>query len=455
MDDITASIAGAPFHTWAGPVDMAVSGEWRRQTYGVSSTALPTDPVSCVGIQFNCTSTTAPYANSTANFPTAQVTVGEAAFEAQAPLLRDFAAARSLDANLAARWTDYSTSGALWSWKVGLTWAINDDLTIRVARSRDIRAPTLANLFAPYTVGTSVPLADVHITGNDPATGLPYNNNATPITISQGNPKLLPELGDTTTVGLVWSPRSIPGLSVAIDGYDIKITQGINNPSPFQPATQLACENSGGTAPVCSLYVRPLPFSNHTGANLLTQINNLLVNTGGVSTYGIDTEVNYTRLINDRRFNLRVLLNYQPHLIYDLTPAPIVDIGGSADGVNVLPATPSIKGTVQASYEVMQNLTATVQGRFRGSMTQNGNKSLIFVTNNVAATGYADLNLNYRFKAYGGDMSVYLNIRNLFDTPPVIWASTGGTGQIGTFGGYIIGDDPIGRYFKVGLTAKF
>jgi outer membrane receptor protein involved in Fe transport len=354
----------------------------------------------------------------------AKVTVGEAAYEAQVPLLRDMTLAKALSANLAARWTDYSTSGALWSWKAGLTWAVNDDLSIRWAKSRDIRAPTLANLFAPYTVSTSVPLADVHVFGTDPTTGQAYNQNATPISINQGNSKLKPELADTITLGFVWTPQILRGFSLSMDGYDIRITQGINSPSPFQPATQLACENSGGTAPVCSLYVRPLPFSNHTSANLLTQINNITVNTGGVTTYGIDTEMDYQRLIGDRHFSARVLLNYQPHLIYDLTPAPIVDVGGSADGVNVLAATPSIKGLVQVNYELMNNLTAMVQGRFRGGVTQNGNTVLIFVQNRVPAAWYADMNINYKFKKFGSDMSLSLNIRNLLDTPPVPWAST-------------------------------
>ena len=454
MDDVTAAISGSPIDLWAGPVSMAFSGEWRRQTYGVSSTALPTDTFSCTGIQFNCTSSLAPYASSTANFPTAQVTVTEFAYEAEVPLLENMSLAKSLSANLAARWTDYSTSGADWSWKAGLTWTVDDNLSFRAVRSRDIRAPTLANLFAPLSIGTSVPLADVHVFGTDPVTGLPYNNNATPVTINQGNPKLVPELGDTTTAGFVWSPQFIEDFSATVDAYNIKITRGIFGPSPFQPATQLACENSGGTAPACALYVRPLPFSNHTSANLVTQINNFLVNTGGVKTYGVDLEVNWSHPIDDHNFGVRLLMNYQPHLIYDLTPAPIVDVGGAADGVNVLPATPNVKLTLQLNYQIVDDLMATLQFRWRNGMKQNGNTSLIFVDNRVPATGYVDLNLSDKLNVWDGHASVFLNIRNVLNTPPVIWASTGGTGQIGTFGGWLQGDDPLGRYFKVGLDYK-
>ncbi len=449
IDDVTASITGAPISSWAGPIDMALSGEWRRQTYAVDSTAYPSDPVSCTGIQFNCTSSTTPYQSATAAFPEAEVTVSEYAFEAQVPLLVDAALAKSLAFNGAARYTDYSTSGGIWSWKVGLTWAMNDALAVRATRSRDIRAPTLQNLFAPLTVGVSVPFADIQV--NVPAG---VNNIVTPTTQTRGNPNLLPEIGNTTTVGFVWTPQFIEGFSASIDLYDIDITQGINNPSPFQVATLRSCVDSGGTAPVCVLYVRPLPYSDHTAANLLTQTNNIVVNTGGVSTKGIDTELNYRRSIAGRPFSTRLLLNYQPHLIYDLTPAPIVDVGGAADGVNVLAATPNIKGLLQISYDVVENFTVTLQERARNAVTQNGNESLIIVPNSVRGAWYTDLNLNYKMKPGGGDLDVFLNIRNLINTPPDPWASTGGTGQIGTFGGWLQGDDPMGRYYTLGFRYK-
>jgi outer membrane receptor protein involved in Fe transport len=455
MDDISGSITGSPFSLWAGPVDLALSGEWRRQTYGVNSTAHPTDPFSCVGIQFNCTATLAPYANSTADFPTAEVTVGEGAFEAQIPLLKDFVLAKNLDANLAARYTNYSTSGAEWSWKAGATWDIDDNLSFRMTRSRDIRAPTLANLFAPLTIGTSVPLADSHVFGLDPATGLPYDNNATPSTINQGNPKLLPELGDTWTAGYVFTPTFLPGFSVSMDYYNIDITQGIFGPSPFAPATQRACEDSEGASPVCLLYVRPLPFSNHTSANKVITINNFLVNTGGVSAEGVDTEVDYSHPINGHNFSARILVNYQPNLTYDLAPAPSVNVAGAADGVNVLPATPNVKGLMQINYEVMRGLSTTVQFRYRNAMRQNGNDSLIFVKNlGVDPAWWADFNVSYKVATGPGDLNIFFNVRNVFNTPPEPWASTGGTAQIGTFGGWLQGDDPLGRYFKLGLSYK-
>ena len=178
------------------------------------------------------------------------------------------------------------------------------------------------------------------------------------------------------------------------------------------------------------------------------------MNTGGVKTYGVDTEINCRTSIDDHSFGVRLLLNYQPHLIYDLTPAPIVDVGGAADGVNVLPATPNVKGTLQVNYQIVDDVMATVQFRYRNGMKQNGNTPLIFVLNKIPPAWYADLNLSDKVKIGDADVNVFFNIRNVFNTPPKPWASTGGTGQIGTFGGWLQGDDPIGRYFKVGASYK-
>jgi outer membrane receptor protein involved in Fe transport len=57
-----------------------------------------------------------------------------------APILKDNFV-QSLDFNAAGRFTDYSTSGQVQTWKLGLTSQINDDIRVRASWSADIRAP--------------------------------------------------------------------------------------------------------------------------------------------------------------------------------------------------------------------------------------------------------------------------------------------------------------------------
>jgi outer membrane cobalamin receptor len=70
------------------------------------------------------------------------------------PLAKDAAWAQSLDLNAAARFTDYSTSGFVTTWKAGAVYTPIDDLTFRVTRSRDIRSPNLGELFNAGRSGT-------------------------------------------------------------------------------------------------------------------------------------------------------------------------------------------------------------------------------------------------------------------------------------------------------------
>ena len=163
------------------------------------------------------------------------------------PLLKDVTLAQNLEFNGAFRYTDYSTSGGVKTWKLGLSWEPADDLRVRATRSNDIRAPSLFELFAGRSGGTTG-FTDLH-TG---VAGFTANS-------SQGNPNLVPEVAHTITVGGVWTPRQLPGFSVSVDYYDIKIEGAIANRTVAQ--LNQDCEASNGTAPSCALISRPLPFS--------------------------------------------------------------------------------------------------------------------------------------------------------------------------------------------------
>jgi hypothetical protein len=68
--------------------------------------------------------------------------------EFNVPLLNDVEWGK-INANVAGRYTHYSTSGDVETWKVGGTWDTPlDGLRVRALQSRDVRAPNLAELYA-------------------------------------------------------------------------------------------------------------------------------------------------------------------------------------------------------------------------------------------------------------------------------------------------------------------
>lgn len=446
MHDVSASISGSPLRDWAGPINVALSAEWRRQGYSVATNSAPTAVLDCAGIQFNCNGTGAStqfFGTTTAAFPGVSENVKEIAVETEVPLMSDLPLVKSFDVNAAARFTDYQTSGGVWTWKGGSTWAINDSLTLRATRSRDIRAPGLIDLYQPPSLSVTT-FTDLH-------TGVA--GNVANLTI--GNPNLTPEKADTWTGGFIFKPQFIPGAELSIDYYHINISNALNLLSPKQPSTVLTCEQSGGTSPICALYLRPYPFSDTSADNFPTELINEQLNTAGLLTYGADVEMDYAHPIVNHNFSARVLVNYQPHLIYNLGPAGVLDIGGAADGVGGTPPIPNVKAVADFNVELVPNLALTIQNRYRNALRQNGSQLLYFAVGKVPPADYTDLTLAYKLPLSSShEVQAFLNVKNVADKQPSVWASSGGNAQIGNFGGYAPGDDLLGRVFTIGFSAK-
>lgn len=441
--DVAAHIAGDPFATWAGPVSMALSGEWRRLSYQAVSDTLPTDRADCADgiLRFNCNANTLLWNLSLASFPKVSQTVKEAALEAEVPLVKDVPLIQSLSLNGAGRYTSYNTSGNYWTWKLGADWHLNDSLRLRATQSSDIRAPTLSDLFAPQSVNI-VAVEDL-LTRQTPSVP----------SYGGGNPNLSAEKGRTTTAGLVWRPAALPGFSVAVDYFHVRITDAITAQGGFGATFQIACYASGGSSPYCALQQRPLnSYTNTSIANTVTAWSGRAINISEIETNGADFEVNYQGRAFDRRFSLRGLVTYQPHIYYRQPSIPTIDMGGLAYGPTPLVASPSLRVTGMLSFEATEKLRIDVIERWRNAMKM-GDPSLVWLNNRVSSFGTTGLNLNYSFKTTA-QPEVFLNIQNLFDKKPPPAGQYGSGTVPGQFGGWAIGDDPVGRYYTAGIRIR-
>lgn len=143
--------------------------------------------------------------------------------EVNVPLLndQDFGV---VNANLAGRYTHYTTSGDVETWKVGMTWDTPlDGLRVRALQSRDVRAPNLAELFAGARVNNgSVTNPFTCCSGSVPPDTPNRSISPLPNPIT-ANPNLKPEKGQTTELGLVWSPSYIPGLNFSATYWRIGV----------------------------------------------------------------------------------------------------------------------------------------------------------------------------------------------------------------------------------------
>ncbi|GAY20396.1 TonB-dependent receptor domain-containing protein [Sphingobium fuliginis] len=274
-----ANLRGEPFSTWAGPVSIATGVEHRRE--GVTGS---NDPLT--------TATARPYFAGNFFASTGHYNVTEGYLEAVVPLAKDAPFAKSLDLNGAVRATDYSTSGYVTTWKVGLTYSPVSDVTFRVTRSRDIRAPNLAELFqAGQTATTS--LVD------------PFRNNAssTVSQITSGNLGLTPEKADNFGAGVVFTPQFLPGFAASVDYYDIGIEDAIVTLNAASVVTLCQQGNSAYCAQITRLASGPL-------VNNLTAISSVAVvpvNVARQKSRGLDFEASYRAQLFGGTVSLRGL----------------------------------------------------------------------------------------------------------------------------------------------------
>jgi outer membrane receptor protein involved in Fe transport len=316
------------------------------------------------------------------------------------------------------------------------------DLRFRFSESRDIRAPTLADLYS----GTTISILNV----NDPHTGV----NGVIKVQGGGNPNLVPEIARTSTAGVVYTPSWLPRFSVSFDYYNILIANAIGAINGAQTAVLQECENSGGTSPVCATIVRSLPFSDHSAANFPTLVYNLNQNIAQTYTHGFDVEAHYSFNPSDviatvpGHVDLRLLYAHQPVLKTRSYPTSQLT---NAAGVAGLSAD-RVSSTV--GYE-LGPVSIDWQARYLSSQARSGNPLQIYAGPDLPAIWYHDLNVSYRFRTAGHDLQAFFIVNNLFNQAPRISPSTTFTGIPGFGSQYVTGDDPIGRYYTVGLRMRY
>jgi outer membrane receptor protein involved in Fe transport len=441
MADGNAHVTGAPLTDWAGPVTVAVSAEWRALTYSSSTTpgANPSTFANCTGVLYNCIQgvTTLWSSVYAARSPVSN-TVKEGAIEAEVPLLRDTAIARDLELNGAARYTSYATSGNYWTWKLGIEWHVTDRVTLRSTESRDIRAPTLYELFRPEV--------DVPITSTDLLTNtqqnVPSRDLAAPFDTA--------EIALTRTLGIVWRPA--PQLSASLDAFRIRISNAIAQVQGFNNTVQQLCYASGGSSPYCALQMRPSGnFTDTSAANQPTGWLNYFENISSIDTYGTDLELNWSGRAFGHGMDARLLGTYQPHFLYAQPGQPTFDEADVAfPNIIGQTAAPSIRLTGMLTVGLTDRLATSWAYRWRNAMILDPVTTDVWVpgANHLGPYGYATLNLSYRVQQPWGSFELYGNVRNLFNQP----APTGTTANQPSTG-FALSDDVIGRYYIVGTRA--
>ncbi|MBS0421642.1 MAG: TonB-dependent receptor [Proteobacteria bacterium] len=296
-----ANLSTSLFDLPAGPLGLAIGGEFRNETSDQIQ-----DPLSASGALFyNAIGRTQ-----------GKYHLSEGYAEIAIPLLKNLPFAQQLSFEAAGRLGSYSTVGHTNQWRLALEWAPVDDVRFRASDASAVRAPNIAELYGPqgqnFTNVADDPCDAAQIAGipaSDTARRTRRIANCTaaipgynPATFSSnfgvgrpslallqgGNPNLAAEVARTYTAGFVIQPRWLRSLEFSTDYWLINVDGAIST-IPINTLLQNLCYDSAesyNANKFCGLIHR-----DATGAATYVELTNQ--NVQALKTSGIDTSLSY------------------------------------------------------------------------------------------------------------------------------------------------------------------
>ncbi len=487
------------FELPGGPIAFALGAEYRKEKNSVDFDEL--------------TSSGATFLNALTDFRPPALTVKEAYGEIQFPLLKDMPFAKELSVNLAGRVSDYNNStGTVYAYNIQGVYAPIEDIRFRAAYATSVRAPSQGDLFSDQgenfntiadpcgqeNIGsgnraTNCAAAGVPTTANAAvvaacaatsiplALGAPWRN-CTALTsntsiLSGGNPTLTEERGKSLTLGVVVEPSFVPGLSLTVDYYNIKVENLIATLSAQQVANLCYDSATGIGIPACSSI-------NRDPATGLFRVPALIAgptNFAAQRTKGIDFDLAFrktfdnghrltTRLIATRVLSLNNFTNVaapnepnrQLSELGDPKWSASFSLGYDFGDFDILYAARYIGKQVNASlaYETLfpykgacpaSGVTPNTGGVNGAAVPCTAGTIVTIAPNNADSVAekwypdvlYHDIRIGFDI---GNDFRFYGGVSNLLDRQPP-------GGLLGTAGGDPF--DSFGRNFFFGIEANF
>lgn len=458
MSGNTSSFLNLP----GGPVGFALGGEYRRETLSYQA-----DPIVESGRTFY---------NALPTFKPEAFEVKEAFGEIRIPLLANILLIEELTLSGAARVSDYGGSvGTTWGYNGGFEWQVIPDIRIRGQYGRSVRAPNLTETSFPLTQNFAPGFSDPCLPQNL-GTGTEYRaaNCAADMgalltnpafialptysleVLSGSNVDLKEETSDSYTLGAVFTPRFLPGFSLTVDYFDIKVNDVITAPSA-QQIINSCYDLPDLNNQFCSLFERHRdtaelgPNDEVAGQVLDANAEIIPLNYAARTVRGYDLEAAYNRNISeDLNLSTRIIYthlfersNFEDPSQPDYENRILSELGDPQDefrwNVNLRAGDFSVGYTMQYIGPQVLNLYEDIYS-LQGRDPQNQDYA---ATQKYPAVFYHDVRMgldldNYEF-SFGVD-----NVLNTI--PPLGLTGIGGGSSI-----YRI----RGRNFYAGVLAKF
>lgn len=470
QDVVELDTQGRLFTLPSGEVRFAVGADYRDNSYSFS----PDSEIS-VG---DLTNTPAEQASSGSE------NVKEVYVELLAPVVRDLPLAEAVNLDAGYRYSSYSISGGVSTYKVDFDWKVEDWFGLRGGYDHATRAPSVGDLFEAVT-GSQVSIGNAGAFGSgDPcdstsaylnptknpnaskvaalcaAQGVPagfVNIQPRPASTTEGALNLQPESADTFSIGGIFRSRFsnplISKASLSIDYYHIAVSKTMGTiggnailDDCYSANTNPTFSNSN---PYCQL------ISRNGGTGLIANIQNPLLNLGEYTTAGIDVEGDWSARLSafglpDQagEIGLNVMVNYLASFDIQSVPGgPTLDFAGTIGNTQIdqyADAHPRWKGVTTLSWSIGPVQTS-FRWRYIGAMSDYAFVGTRSTGPGAPAISYYDLNAEWKVRP---GLVLSAGVVNLLNkAPPTISWMAAGT-DLYTY-------DIIGRRGFVALKVKF
>ncbi len=466
------------FELPAGPIGIVVGAEWREektsQDFGLLDQGiLPVSGVTSDGTPFSAGDWVGDVsaAQSLGPVPSTRLLPSSSDYdffdyfvEVSIPLLADLPGAQELGIDLAYRESDNSVFGSNDTYKYGLNWAPTSDVRFRYTFSEATRVPNLFELFSPEQGARFRPDdpcdANNIVTAADPslreancivdlqANGVAdaaifdsLGNYAFEDPLSAGfpgaiggNPDLLPETGETTSYGIVLTPRFLEGLTLSVDYIQIEIEDAILDVSE-QNIVNRCYDSSSLANQFCPLISRnDDPTSAQSGG--LDFLRQVQLNFGSADYEGYDITVQYDFTAFETNFS--ALLSWTV-----VETLELIEEGGVVDDELGEMRRPEDAALLTLSVDRGPfSFSWTTQYLSQQLLTYEDGAEIETASVNFGPSAFTDNDTfihDFRGSFTQASYSLFGGINNVTDEEPFI-----------TERAYPV--SPIGRYYYVGVT---
>lgn len=394
--NFSGSVPALPF----GRGDIAWGAEYRQEATHKRPSALLAETATIGATNFQATR--------------GERQITEMYLETLLPLWKSAGRTSTLELEAALRYSHYSDFGNTVNPKLVLHLQLGPSLLLRANYAEGFRAPSLNELYE----GTTEEQAFL----TDPCT-LPQSTSSLPgctqladdtrnqfLTVSGGNRDLEPETSDSYSAGVVWTPRSVPGLSLSADYFLIDQDDVIASSAQF-----LVDQNAR-----YGLYADKV---QRDSMGNLVRVDATNINVGRRRVSGADLALTY-HLTRQRWGQLSLISSaswIREYLAGTDKTAPELDLAGTFrdEASEGLGGIPEWKGQLALHWD---------RNRWRGSYEVHHVSSMAEVvpdtlrTRTIDSWTVHDLQLSYTFDLFDG-LRWTLGVDNAFDNEAPLAAS--------------------------------